>query len=223
MVKVQNSERTMLGAVQENWLDEQLKDSTAKDKSWQVLANQIVMARVRPPNFTQTLSDAQKSAQDIGYIQQLIPFSQLGLPFNLDAWDGFPAARDRLYASAKAAGARLVTLTGDTHTAWANTLVDADGERRGVEFGCTSVTSPGLGLYIKEVPDLGQQFVDANPEVDFYDPFDNGWTVVTLTKDEVRADYRKVSDVTQETFEARAVTSFAAQRDGGSLTKLRQV
>jgi len=223
MVKVQNAERTMLGAVQEEWLDEQFKDSTAKNKSWQVLANQIVMARVRPPNFTQTLTDAQKAAQDVGYIQQLIPFSQLGLPFNLDAWDGFPAARDRLYASAKAAGARLVTLTGDTHTAWANTLVDADGERRGVEFGCTSVTSPGLGLYIKEVPDLGQQFVDANPEVDFYDPFDNGWTVVTLTKDEVRADYRKVSDVTQETFEARAVTSFAAQRDGGGLTKLRQV
>jgi alkaline phosphatase D len=222
MVKVQNPERTMLGAVQEDWLDEQLKDSTAKDKSWQVLANQIVMARVRPPNFTQTLTDEQKAAQDIGYIQQLIPFSQLGLPFSLDAWDGFPAARDRLYASAKEAGARLVTLTGDTHTAWANTLVDADGERRGVEFGCTSVTSPGLGQYIKDVPDLGQQFVDANPEVDFYDPFDNGWTTVTLTRDEVKADYRKVTDVTQETFETRYVASFVSQRDGASLTELSE-
>lgn len=221
MVKVQNSERTMLGAVQEDWLDEQLKDSTAKDKSWQVLANQIVMARVRPPNFTQTLTDEQKAAQDIGYIQQLIPFSQLGLPFNLDAWDGFPAARDRLYASAKEAGARLVTLTGDTHTAWANTLVDADGERRGVEFGCTSVTSPGLGTYIKEVPDLGQQFVDANPEVDFYDPFDSGWTMVTLTRDEVKADYRKVSDVTQETFEARDVATWFSTITNDGFTQLK--
>ncbi|MCR9268717.1 MAG: alkaline phosphatase D family protein [Hyphomonadaceae bacterium] len=220
MVKVQNPERTMLGAAQETWLAEQLKDSTEKNKSWQVLANQIVMARVRPPNFTQTLTDAQKAAQDIGYIQQLIPFSQLGLPFNLDAWDGFPAARDRLYASAEEAGARLVTLTGDTHTAWANTLVDATGERRGVEFGCTSVTSPGLGLYIKEVPDLGQQFVDANPEVDFYDPFGNGWTLVTLTKDEARADYRKITDVTQETYTVSDVAAFASQRDGDSLTAL---
>jgi len=222
MVKVQDPSRTMLGDVQEAWLDAELKDSTAKGKTWQVLANQIVMARVRPPNFTQTLTDDQKAAQDVGYIQQLIPFSQLGLPFNLDAWDGFPAARDRLYASAKDAGARLVTLTGDTHTAWANTLVDADEERRGVEFGCTSVTSPGLGTYIKDVPDLGPQFVDANPEVDFHDPFDNGWVLVTLTADEARADFKKVSDVTSETYTTSEVASYLSKRDGDSLTALEK-
>ncbi|MEP1144666.1 MAG: alkaline phosphatase D family protein [Henriciella sp.] len=220
MLKVQDEERTMLGAAQETWLDEQLKDSTAKNKSWQVLANQIVMARVRPPNFAQTMSDTQKAAQDVGYIQQLIPFSQLGLPFNLDAWDGFPAARDRLYASAKAANARLVTLTGDTHTAWANTLMDADGEQRGVEFGCTSVTSPGLGTYIKEVRDLGAQFEAANPEVDYHDPFDSGWTLVTLTKDDVRADFKKVTDVTAPEYTASDVTTYVSQRNGDTLTPL---
>ncbi len=221
MIRVQDPERTMLGAAQEAWLDQELKSSTEAGKSWQVLANQIVMARVRPPNFTRTMTDEQKAAQDVGYIQQLIPFSQLGLPFNLDAWDGFPAARDRLYTSAKAAGARLVTLTGDTHTAWANTLVDADDEQRGVEFGCTSVTSPGLGTYIKDVPDLGAQFVDANPEVDFYDPFDNGWVLVTLTQDEARADYKKVTDVTQETYTSSDVATYVTMRDGDGMTPLQ--
>ena len=221
MIRVQDPERTMLGAAQEAWLDQELKSSTEAGKSWQVLANQIVMARVRPPNFTRTMTDEQKAAQDVGYIQQLIPFSQLGLPFNLDAWDGFPAARDRLYTSAKEAGARLVTLTGDTHTAWANTLVDADDEQRGVEFGCTSVTSPGLGTYIKEVPDLGAQFVDANPEVDFYDPFDNGWVLVTLTQDEARADYKKVTDVTQETYTSSDVAAYVTMRDGDGMTPLQ--
>ncbi|MHA7859680.1 MAG: alkaline phosphatase D family protein [Henriciella sp.] len=221
MIRVQDPERTMLGAAQEAWLDQELKSSTEAGKSWQVLANQIVMARVRPPNFTRTMTDEQKAAQDVGYIQQLIPFSQLGLPFNLDAWDGFPAARDRLYTSAKAAGARLVTLTGDTHTAWANTLVDADDEQRGVEFGCTSVTSPGLGTYIKDVPDLGAQFVDANPEVDFYDPFDNGWVLVTLTQDEARADYKKVTDVTQETYTSSNVATYVTMRDGDGMTPLQ--
>lgn len=221
MIRVQDPERTMLGAAQEAWLDQELKSSTEAGKSWQVLANQIVMARVRPPNFTRTMTDEQKAAQDVGYIQQLIPFSQLGLPFNLDAWDGFPAARDRLYTSAKEAGARLVTLTGDTHTAWANTLVDADDEQRGVEFGCTSVTSPGLGTYIKEVPDLGAQFVDANPEVDFYDPFDNGWVLVTLTQDEARADYKKVTDVTQETYTSSDVATYVTTRDGDGMTPLQ--
>ena len=221
MIRVQDPERTMLGAAQETWLDQELKASTQAGKSWQVLANQIVMARVRPPNFTQTLTDEQKAVQDVGYIQQLIPFSQLGLPFNLDAWDGFPAARDRLYASAKDAGARLVTLTGDTHTAWANTLVDADNEQRGVEFGCTSVTSPGLGTYIKEVPDLGAQFEEANAEVNFYDPFDNGWILVTLTQDEARADYKKVTDVTQETYSSSDVATYVTTRDGDGMTPLK--
>ncbi len=220
MVRVQAPERTMLGSVQESWLDEQLKDSVRKGKSWQVLANQIVMARVRPPNFAQSLTDAQKAAQDVNYIQLLIPFSQLGLPWNLDAWDGFPAARDRLYASAKDAGARLVTLTGDTHTAWANTLVDGDNERRGVEFGCTSVTSPGFATYMKEVPDIGEQFADANPEVDFYDPAGNGWTLVTLTGDKARADYKKVSDVRLETYTASDVATYVSRRDGDGLTAL---
>lgn len=220
MVRVQAPERTMLGATQEQWLTDALADSTAKEKTWQVLANQIVMARVQPPNFTLTLTDEQKAAQDFEYIQLLIPFSQLGLPWNLDAWDGFPAARDRLYESAKAAGARLVTLTGDTHTAWANTLLDADDQQRGVEFGCTSVTSPGFGTYMKDVPDLGTQFADANSEVDFHDPFGNGWTMVTLTAEEVRADYRKISDVKAETFTASDVVSFVSRRTDDGMTAL---
>ncbi len=221
MIKVQNPDRTMLGPVQEDWLEGELKDSTQKGKAWQVLANQIVMARVRAPNFARSLSEEQKAAQDVSYIQLLIDFSQLGLPWNLDAWDGFPAARDRLYASAKSAGARLITLTGDTHTAWANTLVDEDDEQRGVEFGCTAVTSPGFGTYMKEVPDIGAQFAEANPEVDFYDPHDNGWTLVTLTKDEARADYKKVSDVTDETYTASDVTSYVTERTPDGMTPLK--
>lgn len=222
MVKVNDPSRTMLGAVQEDWLETQLQDSVSAGKSWQVLANQIVMARVRPPNFTASLTDEQIAAQDVGYVQQLIPFSQLGLPWNLDSWDGFPAARDRLYDSAKAANAKLVTLTGDTHTAWANTLQDKDGTQRGVEFGTTSITSPGFGTYMKDVPDLGAQFAAANPEVDWYDPNGNGWVLITLTETTAAADYRKVSDVTAETYTAQTVAQFETQQTEGTLTPLRR-
>lgn len=222
MVRVSDESRTMLGDVQEKWLADGLKRS-AKKQSWQVLANQVIMAKVRPPNFTQTMSDEQKAAQDVGYIQQLIPFSQLGLPFNLDAWDGFPAARERLYKGAKAAGARLITITGDTHTAWANTLRDDAGDLRGVEFGCTSVTSPGLGTYIKQVPDLGDQFAAANEQVDWYDPFGNGWTVLEISMDETRANYFKVSDVRAETYSVEPVATFVTKREGeGQTTLLRE-
>ncbi|NBC21230.1 MAG: alkaline phosphatase, partial [Alphaproteobacteria bacterium] len=127
MTRVQADERTMLGAAQEDWLAGGLAASAGRGTSWQVLANQVIMARVRPPNFTRTLSEDQIAAVENGYVRQLIPFSQLALPWNLDAWDGFPAARERLYKAAAEAGANLVTLTGDTHTAWANNLHDAGG------------------------------------------------------------------------------------------------
>ncbi|MEM1150387.1 MAG: alkaline phosphatase D family protein [Pseudomonadota bacterium] len=223
MVRVQSDERTLLGAEQEAWLADGLADSVAKGTPWQVLANQVVMARIVPPNFTRKLTLDQIASIENPLAQALVGFSQLGLPFNLDAWDGFPAARARLYDAAKAAGARLVTLTGDTHTAWANTLVDVDGAQRGVEFGCTSVTSPGLGTYFKGVDDLGAMFVDQNPEVEHYDPNGNGFTLVTLTADGVRADYVKVSTIIDTDYTAQTSARYATRRAGAGMTPLERV
>lgn len=223
MQRVIDPDRTMLGAVQEAWLENELDASAKSGKTWQVLANQVVMAKVIPPKFKQTLTDEQIAAQDVDYVRQLIDFSQLSLPWNLDAWDGFPAARDRLYQSAKQAGANLVTLTGDTHTAWANTLYDSSGEQRGVEFGSTSVSSPGFGQYMKQVDDIGEQFADTNKEVEWYDPNGNGWTLVTLTANEAKADYYKVSDVTLKPYSVSKAASFSSRRNGASLTPLSRV
>ncbi|WP_084420235.1 alkaline phosphatase D family protein [Henriciella litoralis] len=219
MGRVSDPSRTMLGKVQEAWLDDGLKASKDAGKTWQVLANQVIMASVKPPNLMETLTPEQRAAQT-GYVATMIPFSQLGLPFNLDAWDGFPAARERLYASAEAAGARLVTLTGDTHTAWANTLHDAGGNQRGVEFGCTSISSPGMGKYVNDVPDLGEQFADANRDVDWYDPDGHGYTLVTLTEDEVASDYYKVSTITEPTYTTKKVASFVSVRQGDGMSNL---
>ena len=221
MGRVRDESRTMLGRVQEEWLDSELQSSVAGGKTWQVLANQVIMARVRPPNLMETLTDAQKAAQS-GYVAQMIPFSQLGLPFNLDAWDGFPAARERLYASAAASNARLVTLTGDTHTAWANTLHDSAGAPRGVEFGCTSVTSPGLGTYIKDVPDLGNQFAAANEDVNWYKVDGHGYTLVTLTADDVTSEYVEVSGIRDQSYTTGSIARFRAARTDDGMTALER-
>ena len=142
---------------------------------WQVLGQQVLMGRMDLPAelllaiATETFDDLPATLQELATLKgmqlQGMPLTEeqearigTAAPYNLDAWDGFPAARERLYGSAAASGARLVTLTGDTHTSWANTLHDASGSLRGVEFGCTSVTSPGLGAYVQDVPDLGDQF-----------------------------------------------------------------
>ena len=221
MGRVSDESRTMLGRVQEEWLNGELQASVASGKTWQVLANQVIMARVRPPNLMETLTDAQKAAQS-GYVAQMIPFSQLGLPFNLDAWDGFPAARERLYASAAASNARLVALTGDTHTAWANTLHDSAGAPRGVEFGCTSVTSPGLGTYIKDVPDLGDQFAAANEDVNWYKVDGHGYTLVTLTADDVTSEYVEVSGIRDQSYTTGSIARFRAARTDDGMTALER-
>ncbi|WP_018148211.1 alkaline phosphatase D family protein [Henriciella marina] len=221
MGRVNDENRTMLGRVQESWLTDELQSSVRGGKAWQVLANQVIMAKVRAPNMMETLSAEQRAAQS-GYVAQMIPFSQMGLPFNLDAWDGFPAARERLYSSVAASGARLITLTGDTHTSWANTLHDASGDLRGVEFGCTSVTSPGLGTYVKDVPDLGDQFTEANDDIAWHKTDGHGYTLVTLTGDEVTSEFVEVSDILDTSYTTQSIASFRAQRTDSGVTPLER-
>ena len=53
---------------------------------------------------------------------------KLGIPSNMDAWDGYPAARERLYGIAREAGAKdLLVITGDTHVFWQNRLIGDAG------------------------------------------------------------------------------------------------
>lgn len=223
MQAVADPSRTMLGAEQEAWLAGELKASVQSGATWQVLANQVVMARNRLPDFTTIMTEEQKAAQDRPEVLAMLPFTALGLPWNLDAWDGYPMARERLYASVAEAGAALVTLAGDTHTAFANELYDAAGVRRGVEFACTSVSSPGMGAYVKAMPDLGTLIADVNPEVVWHDPFSQGFTLVTLTPDQARADYRTVSTIYAPDYTAATVASFAASVDKGGVTALSPV
>jgi len=152
----------------------------------------------------------------------MIAFSALGLPMNLDAWDGYPAARGRLYAGAKAAGARLLTLTGDTHTAWGNTLADKDGQRRGIELGCTSISSPGSGEYVVDVPDLGPRIASVNSEVNYHDPFGHGYPLLVLTDKTATADFVKVSSILEKDYKTTR-TTLASEIGPEGVTELRRV
>ncbi|MEH6487569.1 alkaline phosphatase D family protein [Hyphomonas oceanitis] len=219
MKVINDPARTMMGAAQEAWIEKGLKESVADGKTWQVMANQVMMARVALPDMSKAFTPEQV-AEAIPQVQQMIGFSALGLPFNLDAWDGYPAARGRLYDSVEAAGARLVTLTGDIHSAWADTLVDDKGERVGVEFVTTSITSPGISAYITDVPDLGQRFADANPEVEWHDPEGHGYILMTLTPERVTGEFVKVSTVLSTDFTAERVATYEVTPEAKGVSAL---
>lgn len=209
--KVDNPNRTMLGQEQEAWLAEGLKASAAAGRKWQVLGNQVTMAKVRMPDLRRGLSP-EKYARVPDRSKRFWSTAQYGFEWNLDAWSGFPAARERLYAAARQAKARLVTLTGDTHTAWANELHDAEGGRRGVEFGCTSVTSPGAGTSMP-FEELNWMMPEANPDVLYYDAFSKGFTLLTLKADQVEAEFVKVSTIKSRDYYAATDARFIARID----------
>ena len=207
--RINDPNRTMLGFEQEAWLADGLKQSAAAGKKWQVLGNQVTMAKVQMPDLQRHLTPEQYATVPQG-AKRSYSTARWGLEWNPDAWSGFPQARERLYQAAKAANARLVTLTGDTHTAWANELHDASGQKRGVEFGCTSVTSNGAGdsLPLKE---LNWLMPEANDEVVYYNAFSKGFTVLTLTADQVEAEFVKVSTVKSRDYYASTDAKFLAR------------
>ena len=221
LAEASSEERTMLGAVQEEWLAEGLKASTGSGKKWQILGNQVIMARVKAPNVADALPAEEKEAiyANAPYMKPYIEFTRYGLPLNLDAWDGFDAARERLYKTAEETGARLVTITGDTHTAWANELFDKKGARRGVEFGCTSVTSPGFGAMLP-MPELNTMMAEKNEEVVYYDAFDHGFTLLTIADDQVSADFIKVSEILKPEYTVANSASFKAVPTDASVSGL---
>lgn len=131
---------TMLGSEQESWLNKAM----AKDAAvWTVVGSGTNMGFHSTPHDALDLfpKDAPERAKN--YTRQGVAASKAGLPYNLDNWGGYPAARSRLLAAAQRADANLVVVTGDSHNGWAFDLPEG-GKPAGVEFGGHSVSSPGF-------------------------------------------------------------------------------
>ena len=112
---------TLLGADQERWLAEGLAASRAR---WDVVGQQVMVA-----------------AFDFR--------SGSGQSFNMDAWDGYQAARSRLLDSL-ALARNPVVLTGDVHECWVSDLprsfTEPDAPVVASEFVATSISSRGDGI-----------------------------------------------------------------------------
>ena len=73
---LERASRQLLGAAQEEWLFDGLRDSTAAGKPWQILGQQVMFAPQVPPGTPAT---------------------------NADSWDGYRRARGRVFDAAAAA------------------------------------------------------------------------------------------------------------------------
>ncbi len=152
---------TMTGSEQERWLFEGLNRTQAR---WNILAQQVV--------FTQHDWAAGETAA-----------------FNLDAWDGYVAARSRILNFLnQRKPSNPVVITGDTHSSWVSDLkADFNNPSSavvGTEFVGTSITS-GFSA-----SDRIEAALPESPWVKYFNGRQRGYVLCDLTQERWRSDYR---------------------------------
>lgn len=191
--------RGLLGAEQEAWLAGGLKASSKAGKPWQVLAQQIIMGQTGfgkdlIAGMTKDIDPAMRAR-----IMAAARAQQSGVPYAMDMWSGYPAARERLYQSALDADANLLVLAGDSHNAWAFEH-DHKGARVGVEMAGQSVTSPGFEHYLGWIrpDDLARDVMAASPALKWCDTSQRGYLAVELTPKSATGEWRFLQTVRQK-------------------------
>ncbi len=212
--RLENPGRSLLGEEQEAWLADGLADSVAAGTPWQLLGQQVVMGRIVAPELLDIADFSKPSAVDRKTAGSLQALARAGLPLNLDSWDGYPAARERVYAMIRETGARAVVLSGDSHNAWAFDLADRDGRPAAVEFATPAVSSPGLAQYLP-VPaeEMARRFVAHNPELVYFEPRWRGWVELAVSPSAVTGRFHFVSEVAEPSYEPVAGDGFVVTRE----------
>ncbi|MFI6263852.1 alkaline phosphatase D family protein [Micromonospora sp. NPDC051006] len=161
--------RSMLGAEQEKWL---LEGLTASRATWNILAQQTVMARAdRDPGPGEQLSD--------------------------DNWNGYEPARQRIFDAVAGRNVdNMVVVTGDAHCSMVADLKqnfdDQNSRTVGTEFLGTSISSGADGA---DMDARGREWLASNPHMRYYNQR-RGYVRCTVGRDEWRSDYRVVPYVT---------------------------
>lgn len=182
--------RTMLGAEQESWLAAKLAEAGSR---WSVLAQQVPMMQRRRP----------KDGQDL---------------YHSDKWDGYVAARDRLFTALRANDVQgLISLAGDVHNNWAGRLLadfdDPDSKTLGNEFVSTSISSGGDGADVKKSQ---RRIRDANRHIAFYNG-QRGYLRCVVGRDEWRTDFRVMPFVSKPDAPITTRASYLVERESQAL------
>lgn len=180
--ELQDTSRTLLGIPQRNWLNNELRTSTAQ---WKIIGNQVMVAPL------------------------IIFGSSIANP---DQWDGYPHDRKVVFDNILDNNIQdVVFLTGDIHTAWSNDLpydrstynASTGAGSVAVEFVCTSVTS-GSG----SIPVSASVVQSNNPHMKYIDLVQRGYILLDLNTSRVQSDHIHVTDITKPEYTATTSASW---------------
>ncbi|MDF5709115.1 MAG: alkaline phosphatase [Nostoc sp. S4] len=180
-----NTNATMTGSKQEQWLKKGLDQSRSR---WNAIAQQTMLAQY---NFN--------SSPGVGV-------------FNLDQWDGYVAARNRLLSFLNLRQpSNPVVISGDIHSSWVHDLkLDFNNPKSptvGTEFVGTSITSDFPTQFIAPA----QAALSNNPHTKFFDGAFRGYVRCQLTPKSWRSDYRVVSSIVDLNTSVKTLASFVVQ------------
>ena len=213
---ITNPSRALLGTTQRNWLAQIVNSNTAK---WQVLGQQVLMAKMYvpaemltafgSPNFMAILTElvtlkVRFLKNDPTLTPQEIARISTVLPYNLDAWDGYPIEREMIYSAFGTK--KIITLAGDTHNAWSSKLIKQDKTEIGIELATPGVSSPGFELYLGNNPSAETlkgfegALTTLVDDLNYFDASRRGYILTTFTSTNVKAEWIFVNTILSSSY-----------------------
>ena len=219
--------RTMLGETQKSWF---MNEISGASSSWQIIGQQVLMGKMFIPAEMLTSFGsitAEIEATGSASAETFLAFQELvtalvtikgrmlagdptitdaekarvttTLPYNLDAWDGYYMEREQILASFT--NKNVVVLAGDTHNAWQNSLVTITGDKVADEVATSSVSSPGLEVYlgagVTSMESALQLLID---DLNYLDASNRGFVKLTVTADLVNTEWNYVDSVLSDNY-----------------------
>ena len=212
--------RELLGSTQENWLTDNLIDSSKRDIPWQIIGQQVLMGKVCMPDVGDLLNHKQGIPKPT--TDAMIGLGKLGLPFNPDTWDGYNANKQRVLQTIKQHANNAITLAGDTHNSWAfNLTPDNESTPVAVEMGTPSISSPGMEQYLSNDDPIqfSKQFVEHNPELIYHDSHQRGWLELSLESEQSIGQWHYIDTVDSKEYRAFLGPSYRVKKGDHRLSK----
>ncbi|MEA3210828.1 MAG: alkaline phosphatase [Chthoniobacter sp.] len=179
--------RVIVGREQLDWLKGNLSASRTR---WKLVGNPVM---ITPVDFRQPL--APEVLAKVGALT--------GVPFNVDAWDGYTDDRRELLDHlAGNAINNVAFLTGDIHSSWACNVPRGPGSAPSVavELVGTSITSDNLNEALQLPPrspvslQTEAIFQAGNPHVKYLEFDSHGYSVVDVTAARLQMDWYYISE-----------------------------
>ena len=196
-----HEKRNLIGKEQLRFIAKETK----KKFFWNVFGQQVLISKVvLPPLPSEVLDNLSPQATFLKYI------NNLNLPYNTDAWDGYPAARERFLNSINTSSNNIF-LAGDTHNCWAGNIANNSGIFKGVEFGTPSVSSPGGSEEFGEldVRPLEKAVTKINKDLVWTNFRNRGYLTLKLNQNSGQVSFIGVNTVKNKIYERSVLRTFS--------------